>query len=174
MIRALLLVLALAGQTACAPFQAPPPQAVFQQVAGVPFVPQQQNDDCGPAALASLLGHRGLQVDPAQISASVYDPRLGGSLLPDLENFARARGFATRSGRGDLNLVRQQVEEGHPVLLPIEAGFGPLARPHYLVVFGFSEAGFLAHAGVAPARYFPAADFDSRWAAMNRLYLILE
>ncbi|WP_221249477.1 cysteine peptidase family C39 domain-containing protein [Desulfuromonas versatilis] len=137
-------------------------------------MPQQLDDDCGPAALASLLGHRGRQVDPAEIRATVYDPRLGGSLLPDLENFAKSRGFSTRSGRGDLRLLRQQVDAGRPVLLPIDAGFGPLARPHYLVVFGYGDAGFLAHAGVAAGRFFPSEDFDRRWGAMNYLYLLLE
>ncbi len=169
----LALFLAVLVLPSCSPFRTPPP-STFHRVEGVPFRAQQQSDDCGPAALASVLAHAGMRVSQQEIRAAVYHPKLGGSLLPDMENFARGHGLTTRSGRGSLSLLRSMVDDGRPVVVLVEAGFGPAARPHYLVVFGYDQSGFLVHTGVARGRYIPAAELDSRWAARNRLYLILE
>lgn len=175
-LRWLLLALLLTA-CGCSPFRAPPATGegrVLQGLANVPFRAQESRDDCGPAALASLLAHRGLELSVAEITPAVYSPALGGSLLPDLENFARSRGFATRSGRGDLDLLRRTLASGRPLIIPIETGLGPISRPHYLVVYGQDADGFLTHAGVRPATYLRSSDLLPRWEKMNRLYLYLE
>jgi ABC-type bacteriocin/lantibiotic exporter with double-glycine peptidase domain len=173
----LLLILAVFVASGCAPFRQEfrgselPGMRVIE---GVPYHPQEQRDDCGPAALASLLDYRGREMPVAEIARAVYDRRLGGSLLPDLENYARQQGFATRSGRGDPELLRRAVDAGRPVMIPVETGFWRVSRPHYLVVFGYDQRRFLAHAGVREAVLIDAADLLSRWEKMNRLYLYLE
>lgn len=146
----------------------------LQVVAGVPFRAQQVRDDCGPAALASLFAHRGRDIPLADITRAVYSPALGGSLLPDMENYARSLGFATRSGRGDLDLLRHLVAAGRPVVIPVATGPWVVSRPHFVVVYGYDEGGFLAHAGIKPAAYMAAGDLLRRWEKMNRLYLALE
>lgn len=143
-------------------------------VENVPFFRQAGPFDCGPAALASLLAHRGLTVAPESIAGEVTSPLLRGSLLPDLENYARRQGFATRSGRGDLTLLRQAIKEGRPVLIPLEMGIKPVSSPHYIVVFGYGEGGFLVHAGEKEGVFIEADELDRRWAVMNRLFLLLE
>lgn len=161
----------------CTPFQQTqwsPGQPGLHVIAGVPFYPQQQEDDCGPSALASILAYRGQSVTVAKIADTVYDSRLGGSLLPDMENYARQRGFATRSGRGNPELLRQAVDAGRPVVIPIETGFWRLSRPHYIVIFGYDRRRFLAHAGVREGVFIDADDLLQRWEKMNRLYLYLE
>jgi hypothetical protein len=110
----------------------------------------------------------------AEITAAVYLPALGGSLLPDLENFARAQGFATRSGRGDLALLRREVDAGRPVMLPVQLGFWGVSRPHYVVVYGYAGEQFLAHAGTREGVWLSAPDLLSRWDRMGRLFLLLE
>lgn len=173
----LLLVLMVFLAGGCTPFQQKhwsPDQPGLRVISGVPYRPQEQRDDCGPSALASLLAYRGREVSVAEIARAVYDPRLGGSLLPDMENYARQQGFGTRSGRGDLDLLRQAIDAGRPVVIPIETGFWRLSRPHYLVVFGYEPRRFLAHAGVREGAFIDADDLLRRWEKMNRLYLYLE
>ncbi len=104
----------------------------------------------------------------------VYDPLLGGSLLPELENFARAQGVETRSGRGTPGLLRQLVDSDRPVLIPIESGFFGLSRGHYLVVIGYSPTGYVVHNGLADGVFISAGRLEPRWQAMNRLYLYLD
>ncbi|WP_305044608.1 C39 family peptidase [Geoalkalibacter sp.] len=151
-----------------------PGQPGLQLVEGVPFFAQQAPDDCGPAALASLLAHAGQTPDLAQVSAEVYDARLGGSLLADMENYARRQGLQTRSGRGDLAFLRGQITSGRPLAVLIDKGVGPWRRPHYLVVIGFDERRFLVHDGRTAGVFMDADELDRRWSAMNRLYLYLQ
>ena len=141
---------------------------------GVPFYAQEGRYDCGPAALASLLAHRGASVSLPQIRAATYTPALQGSLLPDLENYARNLGYETRSGRGDLALLRGAIDASRPVLIPLEMGRWRLTRPHYLVVFGYVGSDFVVHAGKQARRTIAAAELDRRWQKLNRLYLYLE
>lgn len=151
-----------------------PGQPGLHVVSGVPFVRQQTRDDCGPAALASLLAQRGTNLPLARIKAEVHNPLLRGSLLPDMENFARSQGLAPRSGRGDMEFLRRQIDAGRPVLIPVQMGFWVITRPHYLVVFGYDGNGFLAHAGVEENVFMAAGELGERWARMNSLYLFLE
>lgn len=173
----LLLVLLLLAAGGCSPFRTAswsPEQPELHVVKEVPFRAQQQRDDCGPAALASLLAHAGRDIPVEEIARAVYDPKLGGTLLPDLENYARHQGLTTRSGRGDLGLLRQQIDAGRPVMLPIETGFWHISRPHYIVAFGYDPHRFLVHAGVRESVYVDSDALLSRWEKMNRLYLYLE
>lgn len=110
----------------------------------------------------------------ATVARGVTTPQLGGALLPDLENFARRQGFATRSGRGDLVLLRRQIDAGRPVLIPVDMGFWLATRPHYLVVFGYNERGFIAHNGMEAEAFIDAGELLARWEKMNSLYLYLE
>jgi ABC-type bacteriocin/lantibiotic exporter with double-glycine peptidase domain len=177
MIRLALLAVVLHLATACSPFQRQPWQSGAAElilVEGVPFIEQTRRDDCGASALASLLAYRGLDLPMAVIDAAVYTPVLRGALLADLENFARGQGMGTRSGRGDLKLVHQQIEAGRPVLVLIQTGFGPWSQPHYLVVFGFDQRRLLVHAGVAGGVFIDADEFERRWSRMSRLYLYLD
>lgn len=170
----LLLLLLLA---ACSPFGESAGDrlpAELRAIPGVPFRAQAGRDDCGAAALASLLAHRGREIPVAEIRRVVVSPVLGGTLAPDLENFARGQGFATHAGRGDAALLRQLVDAGRPVLIPIQAGNRFVSRPHYLVVYGYDPDRFLVHAGVQEGVLIAAPDLLARWEKMSRLYLYLE
>ncbi len=173
----LAILLGLLLECGCATFQPHDwraDEAGLHVVRGVPFVAQQSRDDCGAAALSVLLAHRGKELPVASIAREVDIPTLGGSLLPDLENFARGRGFETRSGRGDLALLRRQIDAGRPVLIPVQLGFWLFSQPHYLVVFGYTDRGFLVHAGTREGVLIAADELTGRWGKMNFLYLYLE
>ncbi len=162
---------------ACSPLRAPSGSikaTAGRIIAGVPFYAQQGRYDCGPAALASLLAQRGASVSLAQVRAATYTPALQGSLMPDLENYARSLGYETCSGRGDLALLRETIDAGTPVLIPLEMGRWGVTRPHYLVVFGYSGSDFVVHAGKVARMTIAAAELDRRWQKLNRLYLYLE
>ncbi len=172
----LLFLLFLLLTAACSPFSdsiGDPLPPGMRAIPGVPFRPQAGRDDCGAAALASLLAHRGREISVAEIRRAVVSPVLGGTLAPDLENFARGQGFVTRAGRGDAMLLRQLIDAGRPVLIPIQAG-RVVSRPHYLVVYGYDPDRFLVHAGVRGGVLVQAPDLLARWEKMSRVYLYLE
>lgn len=170
----LCLWIVAAGCAAPVQFSWSPASPGLQVVEGVPFFPQRSSDDCGPAALASLLAHRGVAPDLDHIEANVYDQRLGGSLLADMENYARQQGLEAHSGRGELSLLRELIDQVTPVIILIDRGFGPLRRPHYLVVLGYDQQDrFLVYDGQTAGLFMSAEELRRRWQAMNRLYLYL-
>jgi ABC-type bacteriocin/lantibiotic exporter with double-glycine peptidase domain len=144
-------------------------------IRGVPdFQAQTRSDDCAGVALASLLGYTGIAASATDIDAAVYDRRLGGALLADLENFAARAGARPRSGRGDLDSLRQLLGAGLPVLVPIDLGLGPWRRPHYVVLFGFNAHNFLLRLRATETVNLTTEEFERRWSAMGRLFLYLE
>lgn len=167
-----LLVLVAGMIAACSPLRAPESGDLAVSL-DVPYYEQQRRDDCASAALASALAYANAPVPPAQIDEAVYDPRLRGALLADLENYSRDLGMETRSGRGNLETLRGLLREGQPVIIPIDMGWGPLRRPHYLVLFGYGESDFAAHAGTRANIRITAEELDRRWRRMGRLYLYM-
>ena len=151
------------------------PSSGLLVIPGVPeFQAQTRGDDCAGVALASLLAHSGLSASPADIDAAVHEPKLGGSLLPDLERFAASTGAKPSSGRGTLEEVRQLLHAGRPVLVPIDLGWSIWRRPHYVVLFGCGDEAFLMHVRCGETRTMSSSEFARRWNSMGRLYLYLE
>lgn len=160
----------------CTPFKPLPEHALQGEGTTsleVPYVPQIRDNDCGPAALASLLKYYGKEVILEEVTNEIYIPALKRTLLPDMENFARAQGFETDSGRGDISLLRQAIDAGIPVIVLMETGSGVVRRPHYIVITGYTQDGFLAHAGVMKNVFMGFDEFDRKWRIMNRLYLMI-
>ncbi|SDB33274.1 Peptidase C39 family protein [Desulfonatronum thiosulfatophilum] len=172
----LLLALGLFGQgcgshSGYQPLPELPEEAVFLNV---PFVPQSRQDDCGPAALASVLMFRGHNPSLDDITRDVFTPALGRTLLPDMENHARDLGFQTKAGRGDPELLKDRINNGSPVIILLEMGRGALSRGHYVVVFGHTREGYLMHVGELSNVLMPTDELVSRWGRMNNLYLVVE
>jgi ABC-type bacteriocin/lantibiotic exporter with double-glycine peptidase domain len=140
----------------------------------VPFVSQNQGNDCGPAALTSVLAFHGQNLTLDEVTGKVFTPGLERTLLPDMENYARSLGLATRSGRGDADLIRQSVSGGNPVILMLEVGGRFYSQGHYVVVYGHDPQGFLMHVGTGAGRYLSEQELLERWEPMNRLYLVVE
>ena len=172
--RLMLVVAALfLGGCTAVPDTAPPTD--LQVIPGVPpFAEQSRRDDCAGVALASLLAHAGISVPAEAVDAAVYDRRLGGALLADLENYAAAAGAVPRSGRGSLDELRQRLASGRPVLVPIDLGFAVWRRPHYVVVFGYGARSVYLHLRAGQSVEMADAEFERRWSAMGRLFLYLE
>jgi ABC-type bacteriocin/lantibiotic exporter with double-glycine peptidase domain len=117
----------------------------------VPFVPQHADGDCGPAALAMVLGHFGVDVAAADIvdreGAGAPGVRAG-----TLRDVARAKGLEAFVVSGTFEDLFAQLERGRPVLVgvakPIAVG---QARPHYEVVVGINRRARLIRS-LDPAR----------------------
>ena len=100
----------------------------------VPFVAQQSDSDCGPAALAMVLAHFGVPASLAEVVAADR-PRDGGVRAGDLRDVARAKGLSAFPVAGTFADLIEQVGRGRPVLVglakPMTAG---RALAHYEVV----------------------------------------
>jgi ABC-type bacteriocin/lantibiotic exporter with double-glycine peptidase domain len=146
--------------------------AFSAQIEGVPFV-KQDPEKCGPASLASVLSYYGVSIHPDAISESTYHPKLKGSLITDLENFGRRIGFITESGQGDMERLKKFIDNQKPVIALVDLGIWIVAKPHYLVLFGYNDEGFIMHDGENPSQICPYAVFYRTWEKMGRVYLLV-
>ncbi|GAB3764773.1 PA2778 family cysteine peptidase [Ramlibacter monticola] len=167
--RALALVLlALAG---CASL--PPPQdsaaPPAMELAAVPFFPQ-EDYQCGPAALATLLQAAGIARTPQDLVDHVYLPQRQGSLQPELLGASRRAGalpYVLRSAPEDL---LREVAAGHPVLVLQDVGWPLVPRWHYAVVVGYDVGArtLTLRSGTVRRMVMAFDAFDRSWAKGGR------
>jgi len=105
----------------------------------VPFFPQEENY-CGPASLASVLGYWGHNISQEEVAREIYTPQIKGAITVDLANYAKRKGFDAVSYKGDLEKLKFEIEKGHPVILFLHMGNSIVPRRHYIVVVGYDES----------------------------------
>lgn len=102
----------------------------------VPFFPQAERDDCGPAALAMMFGWTGLDVSPADLAPKVYTPGREGTLQADIVQAIRREG---RLGIEVDNIkdLLTELDAGNPVLVLQNLGVTSWPIWHYAVAMGY-------------------------------------
>lgn len=116
------------------------PEDPRHELAAVPFFPQTLHQ-CGPAALATVLGASGVDIDPETLTPEVYLPDRHGSLQVELLAAARRHGRLAFVVEPRFETLLAEVEAGHPVLLLQDLGALGIRWWHYAVVIGFDAAG---------------------------------
>ncbi len=157
--------LALAACSSLAPITLPQSLPPGVSLPAVPFFPQQDNW-CGPAALASLLVHAGVSVTPEQLAPQVFLPGRQGSLNLELLAASRRQGLMPYVLQGDSNTLLQELAAGHPILVLLDLGLPPLSRWHYAVLTGYDSASreFLLISG-------EQANGRIEWTVFQRLWV---
>lgn len=159
-----------ATQLACTRADNPTPQLVAAdlapkvELAAVPFHPQAERDDCGPAALAMMLGRSGLDITPKEIAPKVYTPGRKGTLQADIVQAIR------REGRLGIRVDNLQdliieLDAENPVLVLQNLGLKPWPIWHYAVAMGYdleSQTLFL-HSGKQAKHALSFSDFQRSW-----------
>ena len=141
------------------------PEGVPQTVewTEVPFFPQDEYQ-CGPAALATVLSYSGVAITPEPLVNQVYLPARHGSLQIEMLTAPR------RYGRVSLQLaprypdLLREVAAGNPVVVLQDVG--PLfTQWHYAVVNGFDyPSGTLyLRSGTKARQKMPFTAFEREW-----------
>jgi len=145
------------------------PAAGSTVIPGVPFLPQEENT-CGPSSLAMLLRFLGRT---GEIVRETMTAGLKGALITDLAAAARRRGFEAEVADLNLARLREKISEGIPVILLVDLGTWVLSRPHYLLAFGMTPDGVVAHSGRQEGKVIPFSTLDAQWAKMGRLAIVV-
>lgn len=111
--------------------------AVPQEIVGVPFHPQQALQ-CGPAALATVLGWSNVQVSPESLEPSLFLPERRGTLQPEIKAKARLQGRVPYEIPNEPHALIDELRAGHPVLVLQNNGLSWYPRWHYAVVVGMN------------------------------------
>ncbi|HEU5467820.1 MAG TPA: PA2778 family cysteine peptidase [Steroidobacteraceae bacterium] len=132
------LAVALAGCATSPPLAdglpASAPRAI--ELEGTPFFPQ-EDYQCGPAALATLLVASGVDVAPGALAPEVYLPSRRGSLSLELVGAARRHGRLPYVLATTADEMVDELEAGRPVLVLQNLGATSLPRWHYAVLIGY-------------------------------------
>lgn len=137
----------------------------------VPFFPQDEYQ-CGPAALATVLVHSGVDVTPQDLVSRVYVPDRQGSLQAEMIATTRSQGRVPYLLPATLAPILAELRAGRPVLLLQNLGFSRWPVWHYAVLVGFDPESekFLLRSGTKrrlesrAVRFLPSWDRGGRWA----------
>jgi ABC-type bacteriocin/lantibiotic exporter with double-glycine peptidase domain len=162
------------GRNAPNPGTGPRVQAAGATVIpGVPFLPQEE-DTCGPSSLAMLLRFLGSDVQTVEIVHETRTAGLRGTLITDLAAAARRRGFEAEVVDLDIARLRERISGGTPVILLVDLGMWVFSRPHYMIAFGVTPEGIVAHSGREEGKEIPFSTLMTQWSKMGRLALIVQ
>jgi tetratricopeptide (TPR) repeat protein len=135
---ALLLLILLSGCASVAPLGSvlPPGTPAHVELLDAPFFPQEDHQ-CGPSALATVLEASGTAALPEQLVAEVYLPGREGSLQQELLAAARRRGRLAYVLPDDPGALLAEIGAGRPVLILQNLGIDAHPLWHYAVLIGF-------------------------------------
>lgn len=141
----------------------------------VPFYPQEEFQ-CGPAALASVMNFWGRSLQPGEIAADIFSKNARGTLNLDMVLYASGMGFKTLHGKMTLEQIRQNIYSGVPVMVLLDRGFWVVKKGHYVVVAGYSDnAGeLIVHDGLQRNRRISEADFLRQWNRSGQWGLVIK
>ncbi|HSW17326.1 MAG TPA: PA2778 family cysteine peptidase [Ramlibacter sp.] len=139
------------------------------ELADTPFFPQ-DDYQCGPAALATVLVSAGVQRTPQQLVEQVYLPQRQGSLQPELLGAARRAGLLPYTLPTAPNALLREVAAGNPVVVLQNLRIDLLPQWHYAVVVGYdlNEGVIVLRSGTHKRMVTPIDEFDRTWAKSGR------
>jgi hypothetical protein len=174
--RAGLLALVLLALSGCASLPSaeygaglPPSRAEQVELAAVPFFPQEEYQ-CGPAALATVLQSAGIARTPSQLVEQVYIPQRQGSLQVELLGASRRAGAVPYVLRSEPDELLREVAAGHPVVVLQDVDWALRPQWHYAVVIGYDLARktVTLRSGTVRRLVMPLAEFDRTWSKGER------
>lgn len=170
LLAALLALLLLAG-CASAPRLSVDARGLPERVelTEVPFFPQAEYQ-CGPAALATMLGQRGVVTSPGLLKDRVFLPGRQGSLQVELVAAARGHDLLVYPLAPRLDAVLAEVAAGNPVLVLQNLAFDWYPRWHFAVVVGYdrSQQQLILRSGITRRWVTDFTSFDTTWARGGR------
>lgn len=135
------------------------------ELADTPFFPQ-DDYQCGPAALATLLGASGIDTPPADLVGEVYIPARKGSLQTEMLAATRQRHRIPYVLEPRIDVLVHELAGGRPVLVLLNLGVRSWPIWHYAVVIGYERDAdrLLLRSGTTQRARLSLRRFRSAWA----------
>ncbi|WP_038048851.1 PA2778 family cysteine peptidase [Thioalkalivibrio sp. ALJ2] len=167
---------ATAPQSAQLSSQVPEDIPTRVELEDTPFFPQ-EDYQCGPAALATVLGARGIDASLEELIDEVYIPAREGSLQAEMRAAARARDLVAYRVEPQLESILREVAEGNPVVVFQNLGVAMFPEWHFAVVMGYDleEREVYLRSGPIERHVNSFARFERTWARGDRwAFLVTE
>ncbi len=134
----------------------------FHTIKDVPFFPQ-QDYQCGPASLASVLNYWGVSVAPGEIGKAIYSQSAKGTLNIDMALYAHSRGLEASQYQGGWDDLRKKIDSGYPLIVLVDYGFSVFQANHFMVATGYNEDNVVVNSGRHEKKVIPREDFLKSW-----------
>lgn len=108
------------------------------EISGAPYF-SERDHQCGPAALATLLGAAGQPVTPDTLAHEVFIPGRKGSVQAEMLAAVRRHSLVALTLAPTLPALLKEIEQGRPVLVLQNFGLPALPLWHYAVVVGYER-----------------------------------
>jgi ABC-type bacteriocin/lantibiotic exporter with double-glycine peptidase domain len=139
----------------------------------VPFYPQEEYQ-CGPASLASVLNYWKSASDPEEIAREIFSTSARGTLTIDMMLYAKKKGLDAEQFKGSMEALRHSVDSGYPLLVLVDYGVSVLQVNHFMVVIGYAKDGVIVHSGKSPNKFLREKAFLSAWEKTNYWMLLIK
>ncbi|WP_026340333.1 PA2778 family cysteine peptidase [Thioalkalivibrio thiocyanoxidans] len=167
---------ATAPQSAQLSSEAPEDLPARVELEDTPFFPQ-EDYQCGPAALATVLGARGIDASLEELIDEVYIPAREGSLQAEMRAAARARDLVAYRVEPQLEAILREVAQGNPVVVFQNLGVAMFPEWHFAVVMGYDldEREVYLRSGPIERHVNSFSRFERTWARGDRwAFLVTE
>ncbi len=176
---ALALAAALVFLPGCAMLRAPQTEALLAQapadlprqveLSGTPFFPQTALQ-CGPAALATVLGAAGVTVTPEVLAHEVFIPAREGSLQIEMLAASRRHGLLGVRLPPEMGALLREVAAGRPAVVLLNLGLAIKPLWHYAVVIGhdLDSREVLMRSGTTERMRMPLSTFEHTWSRSGK------
>ena len=134
------------------------------ELGATPFFAQDEYQ-CGPAALATVLRASGVVITPQELTPQVYVPRKKGSLQAELIGAARRHGRLPYVMPEQADELVAELNEGRPVLVLQNLRVTRWPQWHYAVLIGYD-----ADRNVAILRSGTRERVEMRWQRFARTW----
>ena len=143
------------------------------QIENLPFIAQ-EDYQCGPAALAMVAGHAGVERDIAIWVQQVYLPGRQGALQGEMLVASRRNGLPGYVIDPRIDELLREVAAGNPVVVLQNLAFAWSPVWHYAVVTGFDRAqgSITLHSGRTENMRMSLTTFERTWARADRWAMV--
>jgi ABC-type bacteriocin/lantibiotic exporter with double-glycine peptidase domain len=141
-------------------------------IQNVPFF-DQEDYQCGPASLASVLNYHGIHVLPKEIADEIFSTNVRGTLTFDMLIYAQKKGLYARQFRGDIKALQENIIKNQPLIVLVNFGNSLIQKNHFMVVTGFSKNGFIVQSGNKRNKHISFSNFLDPWNNAHNWTLLI-
>ncbi|MEA2119338.1 PA2778 family cysteine peptidase [Halovibrio sp. HP20-50] len=147
-------------------YQALPPHA---EITSVPFYAQTKFQ-CGPATLAMVLNHQGVDTDVEELTPQVFLPERDGSVQPEMLATVRRYERLAYPIRGTMDTLLGHLAAGDPVVVMQNLSLPIFPMWHYAVAIGYDlpNETLILRSGEIERHSMSFSRFDATWARTER------
>ena len=140
----------------------------------LPMAPQSSElYQCGPSTLASVLAFHGKHLSEEIIAQAIYSPSAQGVLLHDMAWFAREQGFQADVRSGNVQDLKQAIDERLPPIVLLDYGIAHVRRPHFTAITGVTDGGVFQLDSKRADDYVRMNLFTRLWERAGNQYLVI-